>query len=74
MARNAASVARWLWDTLTVRVDRYGYHKAKSRAVSDAPLTLEVVTAHVHADAGPTSSAASWSWSLMASVTAKRRP
>ena len=39
---DAARVARWLWDTLTVRVDRYGYHKAQSRAVSDAPLTLEV--------------------------------
>jgi len=46
---NAARVAQWYLDNLVVRVDRYGYHKAKSRAVSSAPLTLAVATAHVHA-------------------------
>ena len=36
-------------DLLVVRTDRYGYHKARSRAVSAGPLTPEVITAHVHA-------------------------
>ena len=47
--RNADRIAQWYLDHLVVRVDRYGYHKAQSRAVSDAPLTLEVAVAHVHA-------------------------
>ena len=46
---NAGRVARWYLDNLVVRTDRYGYHKAKSRAVSAGPLTPEVATAHVHA-------------------------
>jgi hypothetical protein len=46
---NADKVARWYTDNLVVRTDRYGYHKARSRAVSAGPLTPEVITAHVHA-------------------------
>jgi hypothetical protein len=46
---NAASIAQWYLDNLVVRVDRYGYHKAQSRATSDEVLTLEVIVAHVHA-------------------------
>ena len=46
---NADRLARWYAANLVVRTDRYGYHKARSRAVSAGPLTPEVITAHVHA-------------------------
>lgn len=45
---HAEPIAHWLLANLTVRTDRYGYHKSKSRAISDGPLTMEVAIAHVH--------------------------
>ena len=51
VARNADRIARWYTANLVVRTDRYGFHKARSRAVSAGPLTPAVATAHVHARA-----------------------